>query len=287
MARWIIDLWEKLKPLEELILEEIKRSDYVSMDETRLRVIKAQKKLSYIWTIYKEKKRPLILYAYRPGRGKEYPVELLKGFQGYLQTDGYAGYNGISGVVRLGCWAHCRRKFYEAWKSGGSKLGGEFIELIGKLYAIEEEIKDLDIGKKFEIRKEKCPKILKKIEDLLRKHENKNPQGSKIATAITYALNQWEYLNVYLQRGDLNIDNNLIENRIRPVAIGRKNWLFCDTESGADATTFFYSLVVNAELNGLIPQNYIHYVISKVPYLKTKEDFMAILPNILDLGIGE
>ena len=293
MARWMIALSEKLQPLYNLMEEDLLASDYVCCDETRVQVLnekgKTAQSLSYMWVRSRHGPgiNPIVLFDYDPTRSKEVPKRLLEGFTGYLQVDGYAGYDEVcqrEGVTRLGCMAHVRRKFFEAHKAG-NKPGGEanqVLQWIGKLYKIEETIQDKSIDDRKAIRLKQAISILDELKAFLDTHQNKYPPQSLMGKAIGYAHNQWVHVLTYLQDGRLSIDNNFTENRIRPFAVGRKNWLFSDSVAGAEASAMLYSILQTARGNGLEPYAYMHHLFTELPKAKTAEAIDKLLPHKID-----
>jgi hypothetical protein len=221
----------------------------------------------------KEENKPgIVLFDYDPSRSEEVPMKLLDGFNGYLQVDGYGGYKKVcveNNLTRVGCWAHARRKFFEASKVGsGKNLGKHAINLIQKLYDIEKR----------KSRKQETEIALDKIKLFLEENKNKAPPNSLISQAISYTLNEWGTLTSYLADEKIRIDNNLVEGAIRPFTIGRKNWLFSATTDGADASALFYSLIETAKLNKINPQTWLTKVLKEICYCKTLEDFEKLLP---------
>jgi hypothetical protein len=208
--------------------------DCLAMDETPVQVLKEDNKpaqsKSYMWVMKGgPPDQPVILYHYAPTRAQAVPETLLKDYGGYLQTDGYAGYNAVlkkDTITGLGCWAHARRKFKDAEKAlpKGQRNKGNKVQValafIAKLYRLETEIKSLTTEAKTSRRQEVATPILKRFKTWLDKQSV--PPKTLLGTAIGYTLNEWARLVVYTQDGRLTIDNNLIKNAIRPFAIGRK-----------------------------------------------------------------
>ena len=179
--------------------------------------------------------------------------------------------------------AHCRRKFFEATKASpkGAGLANEAILIIRDLYKIEDKIRDLNIEERHRIRQEESKPVL----DLFRKWLDENlakvPPKSQLGMALHYAHTEWEYLIRYVEDGRLKIDNNFVENAIRPFAIGRKNWLFSATEAGAKSSAAIYSVLVSAKLNGHNEYAYMRYLLEKLPAAETVDEVEALLPHVL------
>jgi hypothetical protein len=229
---------------------------------------------------------PIVLFEYDPTRSGTVAERLFLGYTGYLQADAYGGYNGIcgqEGIIRVGCMAHCRRKFFEAMKTSkkGAGLANEAIEIIRKLYEIEDAIRDKEIEERHRTRTEQSKPILDEFRKWLDGHRGEVPPQSQIGMALNYAHNEWLHLVRYLDDGRLEIDNNVVENAIRPFAVGRKNWLFSDSVAGAKASAAIYSVMVSAKLNGHNEYAYFRHLLEKLPLAEKIEDFEALLPHKL------
>jgi transposase len=225
---------------------------------------------------------------YSSNRKEKTAESLFDGFTGYMQTDGYAGYNIVAnkeGVTQLGCWAHARRKFADIVKSGASDIvskryAKELIKMVAKLYEIEKDIKDDPPDQKKLIREEKSVQIINDIkiwcdENFLNAHAI----GGAIARAFTYLKNQLPKLSIYVENGRLNIDNNIAENHVRPVAVGRKNWLFATSTKGADAMCNWYSIIETAKANGIDAYKYLKYVLTQLPIYEAEgRDIEELFP---------
>jgi transposase len=296
MASWMIKVEGLLTPLINLLEEELLGSGYVQSDETRVQVLrepgKQAQSQSYMWVRGRSfpGAPPIILFDYDPTRSGEVAKRLFDGYNGYLHADGYGGYNGIcarDGVVRVGCFAHVRRKFFEAMKASkkGSGLAGEAIEIIGRLYEVEKSIRDLtkaaDIGERLRVRQEKSVPVLQELRRWLDENIGKVPPQSQLGKALSYAHGEWPHLVRFIEDGRLSIDNNFVENAIRPFVVGRKNWLFSDSVAGAKASAAIYSIMVSAKHNGHDEYAYFRHLLEKLPLAKTVEDFEALLPHRL------
>lgn len=293
MAAWMIAISEKLQPIYNLMEEELLESDYVCCDETRVQVLhevgKSPESQSYMWVRSRHgpNTSPIVLFDYDPTRSKTVPERLLKDFKGYLQVDGYAGYDGIcngADIIRVGCMAHVRRKFFDVHKLS-KKKGGEanqVLKMIQKLYGLEAEIKDKSIEERKEVRQKSAKVILDEIKSWLDGNQNRYPPESLMGKAITYASNQWPHVIRYIEYGKLSIDNNFTENRIRPFAIGRKNWLFSDSVAGAEASGMIYSILQSARGNGLEPYAYMRHLLTELPLCQTADQIEKLLPHKID-----
>lgn len=295
MASWMIALSDRLAPVYNLMEEDLLGADYVCCDETRVQVLKEAGKspqsLSYMWVRSRHGPgvSPIVLFDYDPTRSGEVPHRLLKDFKGYLQVDGYGGYDGVcksEEVIRVGCMAHVRRKFFEAHKASG-KSGGEankILQMIQKLYGIEEQIRDKSALERKEAR-EKAGPILDGIKEWLDAGQNRYPPQGLMGKAVSYAQNQWPHIMRYVENGKLAIDNNFTENRIRPFAVGRKNWLFSDSVAGAKASAMIYSILQTARGNGLEPYAYMRHLLAELPKCQTAKQIEYLLPHKIDFKI--
>lgn len=297
LSNWMIKGSQRLKPFMDLLLERLLQNDYIQADETTLQVIKAHKgkatKKSYIWMGVGMDKYKVVMMHYANNRSADVASSLFKDFSGYLQTDGYTGYNAVvqtQGMTHMACWAHARRKFADIIKSGVSDTQSktyaqEAVTLIQKLYKIEKEIKDDPPDKKYLTRQEKSEPMIEKIRAWLDANffvaQN---LGGAISKAFVYLNNQFSKLSVYLEDGRLNIDNNGAENHIRPMVLGRKNWLFATSVKGAEAIATWYTMIETAKANGLEPYSYLKYLLTELPYyLRDEKDLEGLLPwNVSD-----
>ncbi len=291
MASWIIRLAAQCQPLIHVMREHQQTGSLIQMDETRIQVLKEKGYKAtgnkYMWvTLGGPPNEPVVIFDYDPSRGHEVPLRLLDGYEGYLQSDGYSGYDAASATLKLdqvGCWDHCRRKFKEAQSAqpvkqkGQSKADIALIK-IGKLYAIERKIKDLSPERKYQQRQKKSLPVLEDLKAWMDKNMGKAPADSLISVALVYMKNQWPKLTRYCEDGKIPISNILAENAIRPFVIGRKNGLFADTPKGAHASGIFYSLIETAKANEIEPYSYLHYIFKELPYADTIEKIEALLP---------
>jgi transposase len=263
----VLYLWHKARIME---------CDYLMADETRIKVLKTPKKKSqkptahqgYFW-VYYDPGGKQVLFIYDPGRAGKYPREHLKSFKGHLQTDGYAVYDAFDqnpDITLVGCMAHIRRKFEHALDND-SERATHVLELMQTLYAIERKAREEDypVEQRQAIRTEKAIPVMEQLKSYLLDHRDQVLPKSSIGQAINYALNRWKYMERYLEDGKLEIDNNLVENAIRPVAIGRKNYLFAGSPQGADWAAIIYSLLASAAACGHDPSEYLKDVLLRIP----------------------
>jgi transposase len=292
LSRWMISASIKLIPFTDRLKERLLDNEYIQADETTLQVLNAHKgkatKKSYIWMGVGMDKHKVVYMHYADNRRAEVATTLLGDFGGYLQTDGYAGYNSVvqaNSITQLACWAHARRKFADIVKSSVSDdkskvYAKEAVALIQKLYKVERESKDDPPDKKYLVRQEKTKPIINDIRVWLDANFFKAQElCGAIAKAFVYLNNQFIKLCVYLEDGRLHIDNNGAENHIRPMVLGRKNWLFSTSVKGAEAIAIWYTIIETAKANGLEPYHYLKYLLTQLPYYQRDDrDIEPLLP---------
>jgi transposase len=301
MADWIIQAGLQCAPLIELLISEIRRGPLINIDETPFQVLnepgRANTAKSYMWVFCGGALDcPVILYRYHPSRSGQIALDFLSDYQGYIQSDGFSGYEHlarIEGLYRLGCWTHTRRKFIEVIntqkKHRGDKqppkgLSEKALEYIANIYHIEKMAreKNLSFAEILELRQEKSKPVLEQFKAWLEAKKPLTPPKGLLGKAIQYALNHWDKLVVYIEAGFLKPDNNVAENAIRPFVVGRKNWEFAGGPKGAEAYATFFSLIETAKANGLEPYAYLRYIFEKLPLAKTTQDYRALLPQYID-----
>jgi transposase len=290
MSAWMIRCASLFKPLIDALHQVLLQQVVIQADETPLKVLKEDKSKCYMWLYCSGMDKPgdsdirnIVLYDYQASRSGQCAVNYLQGYDGNLQVDGYQGYEQTAATL-AGCWAHARRKFVEAQKAQGNTKAGKAqwaINHIQKLYRIEQSIRDKTPDEKQAIRQEKSEPLLKQFKAWLDKSESQVPPKSAIGKAITYSLNQWDKLTQYVESGYITIDNNRAERAIKPFVIGRKNWLFANTASGAQASAILYSLIETAKANGLTPFNYLMYLLEELP--KEPDNLEYLMPWNVEL----
>ena len=232
-------------------------------------------------------KNSKIVYHYSPTRNSDVILSFLSGFEGYLQSDGYRGYTKFAtesphNIINLGCWAHARRQFVEITKVAAKK-GVAFgaVKLIAELYKIERQAKadNLSFEEIWQLRQKESKPILEELKTFLLEHQDAVPPKGLLGKAISYTLKNWEHLIVYLERGDLEIDNNATERCIKPFAVGRKNWMFKGCVKGAESSAAIYSLIETAKSCGLNPYEYLRDVFIRLPQkIAAGESLEDLLP---------
>lgn len=295
MCGWPIDIHNRYNEFFNIFWKELIAYPLIGIDETKVQVLgepgKKNTTLSYMWVFRGGGERPVVLFHYAPSRSPSEIEKYISGYEGYIQTDGYGGYEAIGareGIIHVGCWAHARRYFYEAGKCAGEgTFANTVVSIIRNLYAVEDEVREnkLPYDKIVEIRQEKSKPVIDKLKKLLDEKVHHIAPKSLTGKAIRYAINRWPTLEVYLTDGRIPIDNNFVENAIRPFVIGRKNWLFSGSPRGAQASAAMYSLIETAKANGLEPYWYLRYLFEKLPYAKTEEEMRVLLPNVIDVEI--
>jgi len=290
MCHWACRCAKAMAPLIDILKDQIIEGNYTNCDETPLRVLKEEgkKKQSKSWMfVYCGGSRasPSIVYDYQSTRSGKSAHDFLKEFKGYLQTDAFSGYNIFNSnhsVKLVGCWAHARRKFHDIVKITKTPgLAHEAMKRIHKLYQIEKYARSahLSIEERKETRQQKARPILDSFKNWLDINILRAPPESQIGKAMKYTLDNWSKLIRYIENGLLEIDNNLIENAIRPFAVGRKNWLFNDNNKGADASAILYSLIMTCKVNEVAPYHYLKHIIEKLPYCESREDYLKLTPQ--------
>ena len=269
MCAWMRCAGELVGPLVDLMTGRIRQSKVIHTDDTPVPIQspgQKQCRKGRIWCYLGDEANPYTVYDYTPSRSRDGPAKWLAGYEGYLQADAYGGYDGIfhsQNVTEVACWAHARRKFYDAQDSDEERAT-QMLALIGQLYQIERESKDLSDPLRVAVRQERSVSILAKIKTWLDREQEVVLPRSPMATAITYARNQWQALNTYVTQGFLNIDNNASERALKRVAIGRKNWLFAGNDAAAENHARLWSLIASCERHGVDPQRYLTSVLAKI-----------------------
>ena len=283
LGRWVKTCSDEyFIPIYEYFHRLLLGREFAMADETRLQVLKEPNRNpetdSFMWLFRsgEDGLLPIILYRYTETRAKFNAEEFLKGFKGYLMTDGYQGYNNLPGIVREACWAHIRRKFCDAIPSGKqddlSEPAVQGVQYCDRLFAIERYCREngYTYEQRHSFRNKKAPKILEAFWAWLDKQDP--TKGSRMDKAVNYARNQKPYAETYLQDGRCSLSNNPSENSIRPLTVGRRNWLFCDTPGGAHASATVYTMVEMAKAHGLNVEKYLTFLLEKRPHAGMSEE---------------
>lgn len=288
LANWMIRCGGLAQPLINLLHDKLLEQPVIHMDETPVQVLnepgKAAQSQSYMWVQAANGSQPVRLFHYSPSRAQAVPLARLSGSLQAVMVDGYEGYNKACveyEITRLGCWAHARRKFVEAQKlqpKGKTGRADQALSLIQKLYRVEVATKDSPPDERHRLRQQEAQPLIDKLHEWLQKTLPQVPPKAPLGKALSYLHHQWPRLVRYLDDGRYPIDNNPAENAIRPFAIGRKNWLFANSQKGAHASANLYSLIETAKANHLNPYQYLLRVFTDLPNAQTLEDIEALLP---------
>ena len=298
MSNWQEQIYERLKPLDSLIMEHIKTGTTMNMDETTVRVLKYKnrtenenRKKSYIWLgTGGPKNKKAVIYRYYESRNAKFIKPFINGFKGWLQTDEYPGYETAlkehnllypdDKIIHVACLAHVRRKFFDASLNGKSPGAGKAVKYIQLIYKKEEELIEMNLSPEELVskRKELIKPVFDEFHEWLLEMEPKVPPTLKFGRAINYALSSWQHLLNYLDCPDLFVDNSIAERSIKPFVIGRKNWLFSGSEKGAESSCFLFTLIENAKYYHLDPYEYLRCVFDQSVNCQTKKDFEKLLP---------
>lgn len=296
LARWMIQAGRLVQPLINLLGDQWATQPVVHMDETPVQVLhepdKPAQSESWMWVRASGGECPVRLFDYAPTRRKTVPLDLLSADTHVLMVDGYGGYAEACrryGILRLGCWMHARRKFVDAQRlqpKGKTGKADQALAFIAKLYQVESSCRTGPPEPRYQARQEQAKPILDQLHAWLDKTLRTTPPKTTLGVALGYLQHQWPSLIRYIDDGRFPIDNGLAENAIRPFAVGRRNWLFSDTQAGARASANLYSLVETAKANGLNPQRYLERVFADLPNVKTVADYEALLPwHVADLAL--
>ena len=286
LAGWVGRCGAQLQPLVDALREEILSHSVLQADETPINYNSLQKnkvQKGYFWVYAPSQFAELkaIIYDFKPGRSGAYAREFLGDWQGSLMCDDYAGYKALFAngqVIEGGCWAHARRKFHAIYEANQSEVAAQALTQIQRLYHHESEARNLSPPERLTHRQRHLRPLLEQLETWLQSQYELVPPNSAIAKAIRYSLSNWTALTRLLDDGMMPIDNNAVENLIRPLAIGRKNWLFVGSEIAGRRAAAVMSLIHSARLNGHDPHAYLKDVLERLPTHKAK-DIEDLLPH--------
>jgi transposase len=276
LADWVGRAAFHLRPVHERLLGHIRSSTKIFADETTAPVLdpgRGRTKTGQLWAYARDDRpwggsdRPAVAYVYAPDRKAERPRTHLAGFNGVLQVDGYAGYRALAekNEVQLAfCWAHVRRRFYELSAAGPAPIASEALQRIAAFYEIEKAIRGRGADERRATRQEKTRPLIADLKPWLREKLALISQKTKLAEAIRYALSRWEGLTRFIDDGRVEIDSNVIERSIRPIALNRKNALFAGSDGGGEHWAIIASLVETCKLNGIDPNAYLADTLTKI-----------------------
>jgi len=277
LAQWVGECGVQLQPLVDALSAELLKHDVLHADETPVAMLKpgnGKTHRAYMWTYcttrFNETKA--VVFDFADSRGGQHVRDFLgipgdDAWKGRLVTDDFSGYKACfdNGVTEVGCMAHARRKFHELWANHGSSVGEQALKFFQELYEVERDAKDLSAEDRKRLRQDRSKDMADALHEWLVLQRQKVPNGSATAKAIDYSLKRWDALIEYIDDGNLPIDNNWVENQIRPIALGRSNWLFAGSLRAGKRAAAVMSLVHSARLNGHDPYAYLKDVLERLP----------------------
>jgi transposase len=280
LAQWVGECGVQLQPLVDAMRQELLRQDVLHADETPVAMLKpghGSTHRAYLWSYCSTQFNPLkaVVFDFADSRGGQHVRAFLglpgtvqqPGWQGKLVTDDFSGYKACFelGVTEVGCMAHARRKFHELWANNASQIGEQALKFFGQLYDVEREVTGADDQARLDARRQRSKPVADAMHQWMRQQRQKIPDGSATARAVDYSLKRWIALTRFLEDGSLPIDNNWVENRIRPIALGRNNWLFAGSLRAGKRAAAVMSLIHTAKLNALEPHAYLRDVLQRLP----------------------
>lgn len=281
LCGWMKAAAEVVTPLYDLMCQRVRQAEVIHTDDTTVPVMDEEHcRTGRLWTYLSNELHRYTVYHYTPTRKGDGPIAWLGDWKGYLQADAYAGYDAVyaKGVKEVACWAHCRRYFFEA-KESDSIRSAQMLGMIQQLYAVEKAAEFKTAAQRAGLRMELAKPILDRIKLWLDAHKAQVLPRSPMGQAITYALNQWPALCIYLGDGRLKIDNNAAERALRRVAVGRKNWLWAGTDESAQAHAVLWSLIASAQQHELDVQLYLRSVLAHLPATPSSQ-LERFLPDV-------
>jgi transposase len=270
LCDWVAAVATKLIPLYDLMTKCVLLSDVLQSDDTTIPVLDAESgktHTSRMWAYLGDRRHPYVVFDYTSSRARAGPEAFLGNYHGFLQADAYSGYDGIFAkgkIVEIACWAHARRKFYDARDSDAARTH-HMLGAIRQLYAVEKETKELDDEGRRALRQAQARPLLDAIKSWLDEQAVQVLPKSPVGEAIRYALNQWSALTRYVENGAFAIDNNAAERALRTVVLGRKNWLFAGSDKGAETAAILYTVTVTCRQLGVEPFAYLREVLTRLP----------------------
>ncbi len=284
---WLSAAADLAHPLVERMKRRVLESKVVHTDDTQVKLIDAGlhgTRLARFWAYVGDQRNPYIVYDFTTTRQREGPQQFLQGFRGYLHADAYGGYDGIyldsgGAIVEVACWAHCRRYWWKA-REQDVERAHHVLAVIGRLYEVERAARELDADRRAALRRKHAAGLLTALKNWL--DEQQFLPKSLIGQAATYTRNQWEALHRYLEDGDLSIDNNVSERAVKPVAIGRKNWLFVGSPQAGRRAAVLMSLIASCKDNRVEPWAYLRDLFTRLPLTSpASEQFSGVLESFL------
>jgi len=276
MADWMIKVAAACAPVMQAMAGRLRAGPVLQIDETTVQVLgeegRADTAKSFMWVARGgPAEAPVIIYRYSPTRAAVMAEQILADYEGYVQTDGYGGYDAVcrrEGLVHVGCWAHLRRGFTDAKKKSSKNSGSanQILALIARLYAAEHERDRFEDEQEFAVHRRR------------QKKSEQVPPSTALGQAVKYAGSQWPKLVRYLDHPALTPDTNAVERAIRPFVVGRRNWLFSGSPRGADSSAVLFSLIATAEANGLEPYGYMRRLLTELPTARSDDDYLNLMP---------
>jgi transposase len=285
LAEWIGVIGWQLQPLVNRLSQKLLAASVLHADETPVAQLDpgaGKTKRAYLFAYRSTGSPPIVVFDYCPTRAGRHAAAFLGDWRGALMVDDYGGYKQLfaAGITELACWAHARRKFFEAWKASGSELAKAAVMRIGELYAIEAELRGRDNIARGQARQRLLSPKLDAFKHWLDALRAKVLRNSCLARAVDYTLKRWPALVRVVDDGRYPIDNNPVENAIRPITLGRKNWLFAGSETAGQRAAAIMSLIATAKANGIEPHAWLTGVLTRLPTTKHR-DIDALLPLAL------
>jgi transposase len=285
LAQWVGACGVQLQPLVDALKATMLEHRVLHADETPVAMLDpgaGKTHRAYLWSYCTGQFQPerIVIYDFADSRAGKHAQAFLGDWRGALVCDDYSGYKALiaKGVTEAGCLAHARRKFHELWANHSSTLAEQALKLFGVLYDIEREGKALESEQRWRLRQAKAKPVADTLHAWLIANRQRVPDGSATAKAIDYSLGRWAALTRYLDDGALPADNNWVENQIRPIAVGRNNWLFAGSLRAGKRAAAVMSLIHSARLNGLDPHAYLRDVLERLPLLPASR-IAELLPH--------
>ena len=295
LADWVGRAAFHLAPIVERMAELLKRSTKLFMDETTAPVLdpgRGKVKTGYLWALARDERPfggadpPGVVFRYAPGRAGLHAEEMLVGFDGVLQVDGFTGYNRLQRAERQGgsplklayCWSHGRREVIDAMPQAGSPIGEEILQRIAALYAIEKQIRGSSPAQRRAVRQERAKPLIAELEAFISAQRQRLSPKAKMGEALAYLANHWEGLCLYLDDGRVEMDNNPVENLIRPLTLNRKNSLFAGHDEGGQNWAHLASLIGTCKLNGVEPFAYMKATLEAIAAGHANSEIDLLLP---------
>jgi transposase len=292
LAGWVGKAAYELRPVFDALMADLKQSTKLFMDETRAPVLdpgKRKTKTGYFWALARDDRPwagaapPGVAFTYAPGRSGQYADDILNGFSGTLQVDGYAGYNRLlkradDNVTLAYCWAHARRKLHEVAQSGTAPIAEEGLKQIAALYRIEKDIRGLSAEARLAIRQDRSTPLIAAFETWLNANRTRVSAKAPLGEALKYIAKYWDGLCLFLADGRIEMDNNVVERTIRPIALNRKNALFAGHDAGATNWGVIASLIETCKINAVDPHAYLADTLTAIVNGHKQSDIDALLP---------